>query len=140
MQPLEQIKVYWPLNRRSNLELVAELRETHPRNRVLGSFRYVVCVCIVFALRLFQSSTRREGTSCSNCAATVTSLWRRNEKGEPVCNSCGLYYKIHKVSPSHMAAGRESRHTVNPCPRIMSHSSQFGFAKAQTYCVGGLTF
>ena len=45
-----------------------------------------------------QSTARREGTSCSNCATTTTSLWRRNENGEPVCNSCGLYYKIHKVS------------------------------------------
>jgi hypothetical protein len=29
---------------------------------------------------------------------TSTTLWRRNGQGEPVCNACGLYYKLHKVS------------------------------------------
>ena len=46
----------------------------------------------------FQSSSRREGTSCANCKTTATTLWRRNQNGEPVCNACGLYYKLHNVS------------------------------------------
>ena len=29
---------------------------------------------------------------------TTTTLWRRNNEGEPVCNACGLYYKLHNVS------------------------------------------
>lgn len=28
----------------------------------------------------------------------MTSLWRRNTQGEPVCNACGLYYKLHGVN------------------------------------------
>jgi hypothetical protein len=28
----------------------------------------------------------------------TTSLWRRNAHGEPVCNACGLYYKLHGVN------------------------------------------
>jgi len=44
------------------------------------------------------SSARREGTSCSNCKTTTTTLWRRNQNGEPVCNACGLYYKLHNVA------------------------------------------
>jgi hypothetical protein len=28
----------------------------------------------------------------------MTTLWRRNHNGEPVCNACGLYYKLHNVS------------------------------------------
>jgi len=44
------------------------------------------------------SSTKREGTSCTNCATTTTTLWRRNTNGEPVCNACGLYHKLHNVS------------------------------------------
>eukprot|EP00090_Calanus_glacialis_P009038 TRINITY_DN17370_c0_g1_i1.p1 TRINITY_DN17370_c0_g1~~TRINITY_DN17370_c0_g1_i1.p1 ORF type:complete len:426 (-),score=16.63 TRINITY_DN17370_c0_g1_i1:1554-2831(-) len=43
------------------------------------------------------SSSRREGTSCANCKTTATTLWRRNQNGEPVCNACGLYYKLHNV-------------------------------------------
>merc|ERR1719228_90837 len=44
------------------------------------------------------SSSRREGTSCANCKTTATTLWRRNQNGEPVCNACGLYYKLHNVA------------------------------------------
>lgn len=45
-----------------------------------------------------QSAARRAGTSCANCKTTTTTLWRRNQSGEPVCNACGLYYKLHNVS------------------------------------------
>eukprot|EP00095_Tigriopus_kingsejongensis_P000705 maker-scaffold58_size443543-snap-gene-3.21 protein:Tk00705 transcript:maker-scaffold58_size443543-snap-gene-3.21-mRNA-1 annotation:"endothelial transcription factor gata-" len=43
------------------------------------------------------SSARREGTICANCKTTNTTLWRRNHNSEPVCNACGLYYKLHNV-------------------------------------------
>ncbi|OQR69330.1 GATA-binding factor 2-like, partial [Tropilaelaps mercedesae] len=43
------------------------------------------------------SAARRAGTSCANCKTTTTTLWRRNHNGEPVCNACGLYYKLHNV-------------------------------------------
>jgi len=36
-------------------------------------------------------------TTCTNCGTTKTSLWRRNLAGSPVCNACGLYYRLHKV-------------------------------------------
>jgi uncharacterized Zn finger protein (UPF0148 family) len=32
---------------------------------------------------------------CINCHQTQTPLWRKNERGEPVCNACGLYAKLH---------------------------------------------
>ncbi|XP_059484949.1 GATA-binding factor 2-like isoform X2 [Neocloeon triangulifer] len=44
------------------------------------------------------SAARRAGTSCANCKTTMTTLWRRNQNGEPVCNACGLYYKLHNVN------------------------------------------
>jgi len=44
------------------------------------------------------SSTKREGTSCTNCGTNTTTLWRRNTNGEPVCNACGLYHKLHNVA------------------------------------------
>lgn len=42
-------------------------------------------------------NNRRVGLSCSNCSTTTTTLWRRNNNGEPVCNACGLYFKLHGV-------------------------------------------
>ncbi|GAA6111934.1 GATA-binding factor 2-like isoform X1, partial [Tachysurus ichikawai] len=43
------------------------------------------------------SAARRAGTCCANCQTTTTTLWRRNGNGDPVCNACGLYYKLHNV-------------------------------------------
>ncbi|KAG5680918.1 hypothetical protein PVAND_010395 [Polypedilum vanderplanki] len=43
-------------------------------------------------------AARRTGLKCSNCNTVNTSLWRRNAQGEPVCNACGLYYKLHNVN------------------------------------------
>jgi len=43
------------------------------------------------------SSARREGTECMNCKTTSTTLWRRNPNGDPLCNACGLYQKLHNV-------------------------------------------
>ncbi|EIE89625.1 global nitrogen regulator protein [Rhizopus delemar RA 99-880] len=34
-------------------------------------------------------------TQCSNCQTTTTPLWRRNPQGLPLCNACGLFYKLH---------------------------------------------
>ena len=56
------------------------------------------CWNVLTNLISFQSSTKREGTSCSNCGTNTTTLWRRNTNGEPVCNACGLYHKLHNVS------------------------------------------
>lgn len=49
-------------------------------------------------LSTVQSASRRAGLQCSNCRTTQTSLWRRNQGGEPVCNACGLYYKLHNIN------------------------------------------
>ncbi|XP_056606792.1 endothelial transcription factor GATA-2b [Triplophysa dalaica] len=45
-----------------------------------------------------MSASRRAGTCCANCQTGTTTLWRRNANGEPVCNACGLYYKLHNVN------------------------------------------
>uniref|UniRef100_A0A8C6V7B6 GATA binding protein 5 n=1 Tax=Naja naja TaxID=35670 RepID=A0A8C6V7B6_NAJNA len=47
------------------------------------------------------STTRRAGLCCTNCHTTTTTLWRRNAEGEPVCNACGLYMKLHGVREEH---------------------------------------
>ncbi|KZC05081.1 GATA-binding factor A [Dufourea novaeangliae] len=44
------------------------------------------------------TGVRRTGVQCANCRTSNTTLWRRNNNGEPVCNACGLYYKLHNVN------------------------------------------
>ncbi|KAF7389839.1 hypothetical protein HZH68_011696 [Vespula germanica] len=52
-------------------------------------------------VRKCESAARRAGTSCANCKTATTTLWRRNQAGEPVCNACGLYYKLHNQNHWH---------------------------------------
>ncbi|XP_070165719.1 uncharacterized protein [Polyergus mexicanus] len=44
------------------------------------------------------TGVRRTGVQCANCRTNNTTLWRRNNNGEPVCNACGLYFKLHNVN------------------------------------------
>ncbi|KAG8679697.1 hypothetical protein FRC09_018789, partial [Ceratobasidium sp. 395] len=37
-------------------------------------------------------------TICTNCKTTTTPLWRRDPEGNPLCNACGLFYKLHGVT------------------------------------------
>lgn len=70
-----------------------------------GTVRFSFLVVICFSLFCFkQSAARRAGTSCANCHTTQTTLWRRNQNGDPVCNACGLYWKLHAVSGTCVAA------------------------------------
>lgn len=32
---------------------------------------------------------------CTNCHTRTTPLWRRNPEGQPLCNACGLFLKLH---------------------------------------------
>ncbi|CDO96495.1 unnamed protein product [Kluyveromyces dobzhanskii CBS 2104] len=48
-----------------------------------------------------NQSTRQSGvkteTQCSNCHTKTTPLWRRDPQGNPLCNACGLFLKLHGV-------------------------------------------
>uniref|UniRef100_A0A3B3T9M4 GATA-type domain-containing protein n=1 Tax=Paramormyrops kingsleyae TaxID=1676925 RepID=A0A3B3T9M4_9TELE len=48
---------------------------------------------------IFKAASRRTGLFCTNCHTSMTTLWRRSAEGNTVCNACGLYTKLHGVSP-----------------------------------------
>lgn len=54
-------------------------------------------VLLQTGLRGSQKQAAAANQRCSNCGTGVTTMWRRNAEGDPVCNACGLYYKLHKV-------------------------------------------
>ncbi|KAF5096807.1 hypothetical protein D0Z00_002653 [Geotrichum galactomycetum] len=43
------------------------------------------------------SGGQQPPTSCTNCHTQTTPLWRRNPEGQPLCNACGLFLKLHGV-------------------------------------------
>ena len=47
------------------------------------------------SLRVQRKLVVGPDTRCSNCSTASTSLWRRDVSGCPVCNACGLYFKLH---------------------------------------------
>lgn len=62
------------------------------------------CGCFACSLRYCCDVSLQQKTNlkcmnnkCSNCGTTKTVLWRRMENGDPVCNPCGLYYKLNGV-------------------------------------------
>ncbi|KAM9798403.1 transcription factor GATA-4 [Neosynchiropus ocellatus] len=65
------------------------------------------------------SASRRVGLSCTNCNTTTTTLWRRNAEGEPVCNACGLYMKLHGV-PRPLAMKKEGIQTRKRKPKNLN--------------------
>ncbi|ELT89440.1 hypothetical protein CAPTEDRAFT_149492, partial [Capitella teleta] len=67
------------------------------------------------------SAARRAGTNCANCGTTTTTLWRRNHNGDPVCNACGLYYKLHNVNRP-LTMKKDGIQTPNP--KMSTYSSQ----------------
>lgn len=44
-----------------------------------------------------DDSTSNSNTRCTNCNTQTTPLWRRNPEGQPLCNACGLFLKLHGV-------------------------------------------
>ncbi|XP_043241075.1 transcription factor GATA-4-like [Amphibalanus amphitrite] len=51
----------------------------------------------LYSARRGSPFARRFHSMCTNCGTTQTTLWRRNADGEPVCNACGLYFKLHGI-------------------------------------------
>ena len=58
---------------------------------------FIICFYSLFCIQSGSGIIKRLNT-CTNCRTAETTLWRRCPNGSPVCNACGLYFKLHKVS------------------------------------------
>ncbi|CAN8017709.1 unnamed protein product [Ixodes persulcatus] len=79
------------------------------------------------------SVSRRVGLCCSNCGTTTTTLWRRNNEGEPVCNACGLYFKLHNINRP-LAMRKESIQTRKRKPKGKSTPDSKGGLAPENLC------
>lgn len=55
-----------------------------------------------------QSVGQPQQQQCSECAQTQSNMWRKNERGEPLCNTCGLYPRIPQQLKAHTVKRRRS--------------------------------
>ncbi|TNN36219.1 GATA-binding factor 5-A [Liparis tanakae] len=74
-----------------------------------------------------RTTSRRAGLCCTNCHTSTTTLWRRNAEGEPVCNACGLYMKLHGVARP-LAMKKESIQTRKRKPKMPKNKTGEGAA------------
>lgn len=63
-----------------------------------------------------NSGMNSKDMSCTNCGTLTTTIWRRNVRGEMVCNACGLYFKLHGVNRPHTMR-RDTIHTRRRRPK-----------------------
>jgi len=66
-----------------------------------------------------RSSRQRGEMVCTVCQTKTSPLWRRGDKGEVLCNACGLYHKHHKkprpisLANSSARSARRTNHQNN---------------------------
>lgn len=63
-----------------------------------------------------SNNQQNKDMSCTNCGTLTTTIWRRNIRGEMVCNACGLYFKLHGVNRPHTMR-RDTIHTRRRRPK-----------------------
>ncbi|XP_043283903.1 box A-binding factor-like isoform X2 [Venturia canescens] len=96
-------------------------------SRMNGANRPPVKSCGGKIKHTVAPSGRRTGVQCANCRTSNTTLWRRNNNGEPVCNACGLYFKLHNVNRP-MSMKKEGIQTRKRKPKNHSGMGSGGMA------------
>ncbi|CAD6903010.1 unnamed protein product [Tilletia controversa] len=81
-------------------------------------------------------------TICSNCNTTKTPLWRRNPDGDPLCNACGLFLKLHgKTRPLSLKTDViKKRNRTSGGPISKDGKSRSSSSRSSAGTGGGLNF
>ncbi|KAL1494144.1 hypothetical protein ABEB36_009789 [Hypothenemus hampei] len=66
--------------------------------------------------------SKRVDICCTNCRTQTTTIWRRNVRGEMVCNACGLYFKLHGIDRP-LTMRRDTIHTRRRRPKAQEGRS-----------------
>lgn len=86
-----------------------------------------------------QEPPTNSNTRCTNCNTQTTPLWRRNPEGQPLCNACGLFLKLHGVvrplSLKTDVIKKRQRNAVKPTQSIPKRKS-----KKKEFDDGGYNF
>ncbi|KAJ6649846.1 GATA-binding factor A [Pseudolycoriella hygida] len=77
-----------------------------------------------------SNTQQQKDMSCTNCGTLTTTIWRRNLRGEMVCNACGLYFKLHGVNRPH-SMRRDTIHTRRRRPKGDKSGRRSKGSKAQ---------
>ncbi|KAG5874745.1 hypothetical protein JTB14_027084 [Gonioctena quinquepunctata] len=64
---------------------------------------------------------------CTNCGTQTTTIWRRNLRGEMVCNACGLYFKLHGIDRP-VTMRRDTIHTRRRRPKVIEKDKTRDFS------------
>ncbi|SPO00030.1 related to nitrogen catabolic enzyme regulatory protein NIT-2 [Cephalotrichum gorgonifer] len=79
-------------------------------------------------------------TTCTNCFTQTTPLWRRNPEGQPLCNACGLFLKLHGVvRPLSLKTDVIKKRNRGSGPNVAGGSSSTRLKKSASAIASGTT-
>ncbi|KAI9443953.1 hypothetical protein H4582DRAFT_1807397 [Lactarius indigo] len=69
--------------------------------------------------------------TCANCGTSRTPLWRRDDAGNDICNTCGLYFKLHGTHRPNSMKRAEALVSIGRSMPKATGSNEGGRSEAQ---------
>lgn len=92
-----------PLQQQQQQQIVQPIQQQQQKEKLISTTPTLSAVAVTPAAQAISSPSSTSSAEfppclvCANCSTTTTPLWRRDESGQPICNACGLYFKLHSV-------------------------------------------